>query len=325
MASKYLKEFEELNTTTDSIYDLEDYEVLIILEDGTNLTSWDNVPKESVKYVSEDLSNCDNLKDKYNGFSNLEAVVIKNISKEIKEFDCMFYDCCSLVDISCLKDFDTSNIVTIVSMFEGCSSLTDLSSLAEWNTSELKDASRSFARCSSLTDLSPLAHWDVSNIKSIKSMFRHCSSLVDVSCFSNWDLPLCNVREIFLGCPNIEKYPNWRVEYLDVMKELDHTSQRAVTNEFYTRGFDLEPSAREEYYSILYNGQKKRVFEAFKDEEALAPSEIAKKENISSSTVRKNLNIFLEKDLVYITNPERKRNRTYSLTEEGKKVMDLLK
>ena len=27
MTSKYLKEFEELNTTTDSIYDLGDYEV----------------------------------------------------------------------------------------------------------------------------------------------------------------------------------------------------------------------------------------------------------------------------------------------------------
>ena len=325
MSSKYLKEFEKLNTTTDSIYDLGEHDVLIILEDGTNLTSWDDVPKKSVKYVSEDLSNYDNLKDRYNGFSNLEAIVIKNISKEIKEFDCMFYDCCSLVDISCLKDLDTSNIATIVSMFEGCSSLTDLSSLAEWNTSHLKDASRAFARCSSLTDLSHLAHWDVSQIKSIKSMFRHCSSLVDVSCFSNWDLPCCNVREIFLGCPNIEKYPNWPVEYLDVMKELDHTSRRAVMNEFYTRGFDLEPSARKEYYSILYNGQKKRVFEAFRDEDVLTPSEISKEQNIPLSTVRKNLNIFLEKDLVYITNPERKRNRTYSLTEEGKKVMDYFK
>ena len=46
MTSKYLKEFEELNTTTDSIYDLGDYEVLIILKDGTNLTSWDDVSKK---------------------------------------------------------------------------------------------------------------------------------------------------------------------------------------------------------------------------------------------------------------------------------------
>lgn len=39
MTSKYLKEFEELNTTTDSIYDLGDLEVLILLKNGRNLTS----------------------------------------------------------------------------------------------------------------------------------------------------------------------------------------------------------------------------------------------------------------------------------------------
>ena len=40
MASKHLEKFEEKNTTTDSIYDLEDNDVLVILNDGTNLTNW---------------------------------------------------------------------------------------------------------------------------------------------------------------------------------------------------------------------------------------------------------------------------------------------
>lgn len=40
MAAKHLSKFEELNTTTDSIHELGKYPVLIILEDGTNLTSW---------------------------------------------------------------------------------------------------------------------------------------------------------------------------------------------------------------------------------------------------------------------------------------------
>ena len=43
MTSKYLEEFEKLNTTTESIYELEDNDVLIILEDGTNLTEWNDV------------------------------------------------------------------------------------------------------------------------------------------------------------------------------------------------------------------------------------------------------------------------------------------
>ena len=55
--NRYFKEFEQLNTTTSSIYDLGDLEVLIILKDGTNLTSWMDVEdKNDVLYVSEDLS-----------------------------------------------------------------------------------------------------------------------------------------------------------------------------------------------------------------------------------------------------------------------------
>ena len=43
MAGEYLKEFERLNTTTESIHDLKGHKVLIILNDGTNLTSWEDV------------------------------------------------------------------------------------------------------------------------------------------------------------------------------------------------------------------------------------------------------------------------------------------
>ena len=40
MAKIYLYDFEHLNTTTESIYELRDFNVLIILTDGTNLTNW---------------------------------------------------------------------------------------------------------------------------------------------------------------------------------------------------------------------------------------------------------------------------------------------
>ena len=127
-------------------------------------------------------------------------------------------------------------------------------------------------------------------------MFAGCSSLVDVSATFDWNGGHFE-SDAFDNCPNIEEFPKWYIKL----------------------------NIRSGRNSIRVNPQRRKVFRAFKDEDALTPTEIAKKENISSSTVRKNLNIFLEKDLVYITNPERKRNRTYSLTEEGKKVMDLLK
>ena len=43
LTSEYLKEFESLNITTESIFDLGKHNVLIILEDGTNLTDWADV------------------------------------------------------------------------------------------------------------------------------------------------------------------------------------------------------------------------------------------------------------------------------------------
>ena len=494
MTSKYLKEFEELNTTTDSIYDLGDYDVLIILEDGTNLTSWENVTKKSVKYVSEDLSNCDSLSNKYRGFSNLEAIVLKNVPEEIKVSDRMFYECSSLADISGLKDFDISNIDEIVSMFygcstltdlsplanwdfstptkissmfegcssltdlsplanwdtsniritrelfrggmfegcssltdlsplanwdisrftnmdsffrgcssltdlsglenwdtsnlsfmwltfkdcssledisalsewdtsnvssmcstfrncsslrdisplsewdtsqltsikkmfAGCSSLTDLSPLANWDTSQFEDVNRSFARCSSLEDLSPLANWDVSQVKTFVRMFRRCSSLVDVSCLSDWNLRhpnFCNVSEIFMDCPNIEKYPSWYEEYMDKMIEREKYSQRGIMKAYHTRIGRLEPKARNEFYLIKKYAIKEKIIKAFESGDVLSPKEIAEKENIPVSTVRTNINKFLKAELIYITNPERKRNRTYKLTEEGKEVIDLV-
>ena len=61
--TEFLNEFEQLNSKTNTIYDLEEYEVLIILNDGTNLTSWDDVEdKDDILYVSEDLTDVEDLK-----------------------------------------------------------------------------------------------------------------------------------------------------------------------------------------------------------------------------------------------------------------------
>lgn len=76
MTSEYIKEFEKLNTTTDSIYDLGDLDVLIILEDGTNLTSWNEVNnKRDIIYISEDLSAYTDLTGKYCYCTSLKGIV----------------------------------------------------------------------------------------------------------------------------------------------------------------------------------------------------------------------------------------------------------
>ena len=39
MDADYLNEFEQMNETTESVFDLGEHELLIVLNDGTNLTS----------------------------------------------------------------------------------------------------------------------------------------------------------------------------------------------------------------------------------------------------------------------------------------------
>ena len=48
-----LIEFEELNHTTSSIYNLDNFNVLLILKDGTNLTSWDVFKSEKYNPPSQ--------------------------------------------------------------------------------------------------------------------------------------------------------------------------------------------------------------------------------------------------------------------------------
>ena len=56
MNADYLKEFEQMNETTESVFDLGKHELLIVLNDGTNLTSWDDVDDfNDVLYISEDF------------------------------------------------------------------------------------------------------------------------------------------------------------------------------------------------------------------------------------------------------------------------------
>ena len=172
-----MKEFEKLNTTTESIYDLGDFKVLIILKDGTNLTDWKDVENiKDIIFVSENLSDYISL-GRYEGFKSLKAIVTPEISDELTRIGGMFTGCSSLVDLSPLSDWDTSKVTDMSWMFKGCSALVDLSPLANWDTSQVTDMRGMFEDCSGLVDLSDLSGWNVSNVKYMDDMFKGCKSL----------------------------------------------------------------------------------------------------------------------------------------------------
>lgn len=225
LANEYLKEFDKLNETTQSIFDLEGNNVLIVLKDGTNLTRWEDVKNNGdVIYVSEDLSNQTDLSRKYKGLKSLKAIVASPISDEVTNMDLMFNSCDSLVEISCLKDWNTSNVESMRSLFSGCSSLEDLSSLSGWDTSKVKDMGNVFANCKSLNDLSFLKDWDVSKVTNMKSMFRGCRSITDLSGLSQWKTSKTkNMANVFDGCRalvDLSGLNQWNVSKATTMQSM---------------------------------------------------------------------------------------------------------
>ena len=211
-----LNEFERLNTTTNTIYDLGEYKTLIILEDGTNLTDWDNVEnKDDILYVSEDLSYYKDLTAKYKDLKSLKAIVATNVDCNVTNLKEIFSGCSSLEDISALKEWNTTNVTDMNGMFKGCSSLEDISALKEWNTTNVTDMNGMFDGCTSLKDISALKDWKTANLADISGMFYGCSSLIDTNSLQNWDTDnLKFMSRVFRGCTSlvdVSALKNWNV------------------------------------------------------------------------------------------------------------------
>ena len=203
--NKCLKEFEELNKTCDSIYNLGDHKVLILLKDGTNLTSWNEVEnREDIIYISEDLSGVTDLSFRYHGLKSLKGIVAFGVGDNVKSMEYMFNKCYDLKDISSLKDWDVSGVTDMGHMFFRCSGLSDLSALAGWDVSGVTNMGEMFSKCLGLSDLSALAGWDVSGVTDMHHMFLGCS-VVDLSALAGWDVSgVSNMEYMFNFCHRLE-------------------------------------------------------------------------------------------------------------------------
>lgn len=212
----YIDEFEKMNTITKSIYDLGEHEVLIILNDGVNLTSWDDVEnKEYIVYLSEDLSDYTDLSGKYNGLKSLKAIVAVNMQSNVTNMKDMFSGCSSLEDISSLKDWNTGNVADMNGLFKGCSSLKDISPLKDWNCKNVEDMNGMFDGCTSLNDISALKDWNTCNVADLSGMFYGCISLIDMFSLKNWDTSSVKfMSRMFRGCSSladVSALKNWNL------------------------------------------------------------------------------------------------------------------
>jgi surface protein len=214
--SENMDEFEKMNATTGSIDDLGENEVLIILKDGTNITSWSDVEDtDDILYLSEDLSGYIDLSEKYKDFKSLKAIVATNVTDIVTNMRDMFSGCSSLEDISSLKDWDTTNVEDMNGMFKGCSSLEDISALRDWNCENVEDMNGMFDGCTSLKDISALKDWNTANVADISGMFYGCGSLIDMFSLKNWDTSSVKfMSRMFRGCSSLadlSALKNWNL------------------------------------------------------------------------------------------------------------------
>lgn len=201
--SDYIKEFERMNTTCESIYDLDDLDVLIILKDGENLTDWDDVSdKNDVVYVSENLLKIHNLEEKYKDLTNMKAIVTNGISDKVNSLKNMFFGCFSLRDISSLKSWDVYNVWDMEGLFGECNSLNDLSPLERWNVSNVVTMRSMFENCFSLGSIAPIYYWETRNVYDMGHIFDDCHSLDDISALEYWNVGEVRNMEYMFSCCN---------------------------------------------------------------------------------------------------------------------------
>jgi surface protein len=62
-------------------------------------------------------------------------------------------------------------------MFFGCKSLKDITCLGDWNMSNIRNMEFMFFECNELENLKSLREENVSNVKTIAAMFEGCSRL----------------------------------------------------------------------------------------------------------------------------------------------------
>ena len=215
MVAIHLNDFEHLNSTTESIYELGNLNVLIILKDGTNFTNWDDVKNnDDIIYISEDLFGKTNLNGRYKGLKNLKAIVTLGVGN-VETMSEMFSGCESLEEISTLSSWDVSNVYDMSYMFNECSSLQNIDALSNWNVSNVTNMACLFLGCASLEDLSPLSGWDVGNVTDMHYLFSYCTHLKDISAVSEWNVSnVLDVGCLFEFCTlleDISALENWNL------------------------------------------------------------------------------------------------------------------
>ena len=123
------------------------------------------------EFVKNNKNKCKMIIDN-NEYEIRKKYYVKNYNKNILEIK--------------LKGID--NINKMSGIFSGCSSLLSLSDISKWNTSNVIYMSNMFCGCSLLKSLPDISKWNTNNVMYMCNMFYGCSSLLSLPDISKWNL-----------------------------------------------------------------------------------------------------------------------------------------
>lgn len=200
-----LVDFEKLNTTTKSIYELGDTNCLIILKNGENLTDFSEVKDlTDIIYISQDLSGENDLSSYFfhkkfsfsrygdNLLKNVKVIVALNVQSSVTSLKFMFYDLKSLKTVSGLDSWDTSNISDLSGMFAYCTNLETVNGLESFDVGNVKNMQYMFKRCEKIKNIGVIKDWKINDECEFEKMFEGCSVFVKMEFYSNWQDQLEN-------------------------------------------------------------------------------------------------------------------------------------
>ena len=110
----------------------------------------------------------------------------------------MFQSCLE-VEYLDLSNFDTSNVVNMMSMFSFCFKLKKIDGIHNFNTNKIENISGMFQLCTELEYLD-LSNFNISNVRNMSYMFNRCDKIkylnlnnfITINCDTNFMFLLVN-------------------------------------------------------------------------------------------------------------------------------------
>ena len=141
-----------------------------------------------------------------------------------KNISHMFRECSSLISISDISNWDTSQVTDMSYLFEKCISLEYLPDISEWDISNVTDIKCMFKKCYNLKSLPDIGKWNTTNVTNMNYLFYFCNSLKTLPYIGNWNTGnVINMLYMFSQCSSLLYLPDlskWNISHVTNLSNL---------------------------------------------------------------------------------------------------------